>query len=315
MAVASLTEQQTALATATLYELVPEVFDNIFTSMPLLVRLMSKNRVILDGGKDVRQPFIYDKLPGGFYTGSGPFDTSSKETLTNFRFTWKKQYSNVNITDDVAGQNVGDKAVIDLVSLKMEEAEMKIKDDLAGAIFSDGTDTSKHEGLAAIADDNTNVNTYGGVTRDSSVQGTAAKGSYDGTGGVTSISLIRSAIGSVTIGNKRPDLGITTQTVWDKLVDRVQPSQQFVSPDLAAVGFEGFRLMGCDFVVDSNCQSGRCYLLTTDTLKLYIASKRNFYFTGWKQAQNNPDDVGQLILWSALACGAPRQNRQIRALT
>lgn len=60
----------------------PDIVNAVFLATPLWTRLYTQKNFIVGGGKDLRQPVLYAKLPGGSFAGSGPFDTSYKQTHT-----------------------------------------------------------------------------------------------------------------------------------------------------------------------------------------------------------------------------------------
>ena len=171
-------------------------------------------------------------------------------------------------------------------------------------------------GLLAATDDGTNVANYGGITRDTSEVGTSVKSNYDGTGGVISHTLLGTQYGKAIIGNEKPDLLITTQTIWDALEARSQPQQRYGSEDMVKAGFDVFRFRSADVVVDSHCPSGYIFGLNTDYLKLVLHKDRvPAEFTGWKQTANQDVRIGQLLMMAEMVCSSPRLQFQMRNVT
>jgi hypothetical protein len=64
----------------------PNIVNQVFKATPLLVRLLTKHNIVVKGGYSLRQPIMYGKLPGGSFSGSGPFDTSYRQTHTYWRY-------------------------------------------------------------------------------------------------------------------------------------------------------------------------------------------------------------------------------------
>ncbi len=321
------------IASTTTQHILPTLIDNVFKANPLFVRMATRENLLLDGGLDVRQPIIYGKMPRGFYKGLKNFDTSRRKTKTSMIFDWKQAYVNITVDGLSMLQNGGGDAVIDLVESEMTTAEMSLRDALGFAIYRDGATAFSDPddstvlweagegftGIEVAIEDGTNFNAYGGVTRDTSPEGTAVKGQYDGTGGATSLDLLQTDFGLCVIEPERPDLIVTTQTVWNKIWARLQPQQRFPQgagfDDLANVGFQVLNFNGAAVVVDSHCQSGRAYMLNTKFIKLIIHQDRNFEPTNWKYPTNQDSMIQQILFAGELVCQSPRLNCQIRNLT
>ncbi len=325
MAIPSKSTEIEDIASTSIYRFLPGVVDNVYNSNPLFVRLASKNRIMLDGGMDVRQPFIYAKKEGGSYRGQDVLNTARKKTKSSLIFDWKQYYANIVLDGLTELQNAGAGKVIDLMDIEMEEAQMKLRDDLGTDLFGDGTgnDSKAITGLTAVCDDNTNVTTYGGVSRSGGDDiATAVIAQYDGTGGALSLALLQTSaggFGACTIEPEKPDLIITTQAIWDKIWARVQPSQRYPQgagfDDLAKVGFRTIDFNGAAVVVDSHCQANRVYFLNTNYIKLVVHTNRNFVFSGWRVPSDQDSRVGYIFFAGEVVCSAPRLQGQIRNVT
>src|SRR3990167_573908 len=128
-------------------EVRPELHDLYFNSNPLFARLAAKNKIKLSGADEIRVPFIYDKLHGGWYTGLGGFSTTSKEVITVMRFTWKQNYSEMTFPEIDLFKNSGPYQIVDIVAAHMKVATMTIAESVGSAIFNDGTDPQALTGL------------------------------------------------------------------------------------------------------------------------------------------------------------------------
>jgi len=300
----------------------PGLIDLFFNSNPILVRLMSKERVLLDGGDNIRQPILYDRVNGGSYSGLDTFDISRRRTRTVLQFDWSQYYANLTVDGRTLLKTSGaGTRVLDLVEAEMETARLTLAELMGVDLFGDGTanDSKVLIGLIAAIDDGTNVTKYGGITRDSSVEGTAVKGNLNTTGGALNLALVNTAMGSATIQPHRPDLVASPQAMWDRFWERVQPSQREpVGPgfdDLARVGFNAINFNGAAVVVDSHVAAGNVWLINTDFLKLIIHRDRDFYFAGWQKPTDQDALVGQILWAGQLVCQAPRLSTRMTGLT
>ena len=299
----------------------PDVIDNVYTSNPFLATLNAQERIILDGGRRIEQGMIYGKLNGGSYGRGDTFNTARVNTKTAFILDWKTHYVDVTIDGMDELQNAGAAAVFDNAEMKMQEAELTAKDNIGGELFTAGTNNSGKalNGLEEWVDDGTNYASIGGITRDTSTQGTAAKATYDATGGSATIPTIQTQYGLVTIENEKPNLMLTTQTIWDAFFNRVQPQQRYPTGPgfdyLAQIGFDAIKFQRSAVLVDSHVQSGRLYGLNTEYIKLIVHSARNLVWRGWIPTSNKDEKVGQLLWAGNVVVGGPRFHFQMRGLT
>lgn len=310
------------VAAAAVDSYLPGVIDLFFNSNPLLIRLTSKERLVLDGGDRVRQPILYDRLNVDSYTGLDTFDISRRPTKTVMQFDWAQYWANLTVDGTTLIKTSGSGSrILDLVESEMETARLSLSNRIGTDLFLDGTgNTNKNIlGLIAAVDDGTNVLTYGGLTRDSSAQGTAVKGNLNTTGGALSLALVNTAMGSATIQPHRPDLIVTTQAMWDRFWERSQPAQREPSgpgfDDLARVGFTAVNFNGAAVVIDSHVASGNAWLLNTDFFKMVIHRDREFVFTGFQKPTNQDVMVGQILWAGQLVCTSPRLSTRMTGLT
>ncbi len=305
MAIPLDTRQLSDIATTTVDQRLPQLVDNVFIGAPLFVRLKSRNNISMDGGDRIRQGLVYDTLPGGSYGVGDSFDTSRRNILETLIFDWKRYYINITMEGLEDLQNAGASRVIDLVSAKMDAAELTMIQNLGSDLYGQGGGGTI-TGLRAAVDDGNLVPTYGGLTRDT-------------TGGVFSLSLMNTTMMGTgtgpTLGREKPDLIVTTQTIWNQWWERVQPSQRFGSEDLKEVGMDAIRFNSADVVVDPQCPAGLVYFLNTRFIKLIIHSQRNFTFRGWFETSNRDERLGQILFAGELVVPSPRLQALVTSVT
>ena len=318
MAIPLDTRQLSDIATSTVDQRMPQLVDNVFIGAPLFVRLKSRNNIMMDGGDRIRQAIVYDTLPGGSYGVGDSFDTSRRNIMESLLFDWKRYYINITMEGLEDLQNAGASKVIDLVSAKMDAAELTMIQNLGGDLYGTGGGNAI-TGLRAAVDNGDLIGTYGGLTRDTTASGSAATGNVDTTGGVFSLSLMNTTMMGTgtgpTLGREKPDLIVTTQTIWNQWWERVQPSQRFGSEDLKAVGMDAIRFNGADVVVDPQVPAGLVYFLNTRFIKLVIHSQRNFIFRGWFETSNRDERLGQILWAGELVVPSPRLQALVTSVT
>jgi hypothetical protein len=309
--------------TTTFNQKLPEVIDNVYASNPVLGILNQQERILLDGGRRIEQNMIFDKLIGGSYNRSDTFQNTRKVTRTAFIVDWKLHRAELALDGLDELQNAGAMAAFDNADLKLQEMELTLKDNVGAELFGAGTDNqgAALNGFAEWIDDGTNFATIGGVTRGTDAVGTAAKATLDAVGGSLTIPALQTDYGAVTIENEKPNLIVTTQTLWNALFNRVQPQQRYptgpgtIFDDLARIGFESLKFQRAAVVVDSHVQSGRFYMLNTNFIKLIVHAARPGVLRGWMPTSNKDERVNQLFWAGNLVVGGPRFNAQGRSFT
>lgn len=323
MAIPTLTTTLNNLATLTVHHTIPKLVDNIYGSNPLFARLMQRGNVTLDGGLDIRQPIVYKKGKASSYGKGGTFDTSLNENKTNLVFDWKRYYSPITLDKVEALLNQGARAVIDEVAAELEIARLDLENQLGEDLFGDGTGNGGLviNGLNDICDDSTNTASYGKITYSSTTgdPGLAIKSNLDSTGGAFSLSMVQTQYGNATVGAEKPDLIITTQSIWDSFWARVQPAQRYnmtgVAAEMADIGFNVINYNGAAVIADSHCPSGVIYGLNTAHLFMVVHRDRNIVFEGWKEFANQDQMTGQILWLGNLVCDAPRLQFKIESVT
>lgn len=310
------------VASAAVDAYLPGVIDLFFGSNPLLIRLVSKEQVVVEGGDQIRQSILYDDLTADSYTGVDTLSTERVPTKTVMQFDWAQYY--VNLTIDgrtLLKAGGGGTKVIDLVETEMETARLSLANRMGTDLFLDGTGNSNKNllGLIAGVDDGTNVLTYGGISRDSSVQGTSVKGNLNTTGGVLSLPLVNTAMGSATIQPHRPDLIVGPQAMWDRFWERITPQHRDATgpgfDDIGRAGYSAINFNGAAVVIDSHAASGNLWLLNTDWVKLVVHEDRQFTFGGFMTPTNQDVMTGKIFWAGQLIVCAPRLQTRMTGLS
>lgn len=295
----------------------PTLIDQVFISNALLVKLMSMSQVVFDSGLKIAQPVLYGQLAGGSYKGLDPFDITYKQTQTYAEWDWKNIYVNVTIPGDDMAKTEGDEKIIGLVQSKMETASLTMNELISLQLFGDGTGNSSKDfdGLLNAVDEGTLYDSYGGISR---ATNSWWKAQLDSTGGAVTLDAIQNMVGLCTVGQKKPNLAFTTQTIFNKLWARVQPQQRFLDgkSELAKVGFSGINFNNhMEIIVDNHCPSGSFYLLNTEYWKLVLNRNRNFYWTDPKTPTDQDAYVRQLLTMGNFICTQPRVQGVLTGLT
>lgn len=299
------------VATSTMEKRLPGIVDGFFQSNPFAQRLLSLDNIKIEGGRDIRARYIYADKPSSWYSGLDLLPIEQKESRTEMKFDWKQHNVPLLLSGLDLLKNAGAEKISDLVQDEMDEIQMTAANEMGKAVFGDGSAPKTLTGLRAICDDGTTVATYGGITR-SATEGTPGyplRGVINTAGTTFSLSAMNTAMQSVVIGAEKPDLIITTQTLWNKWWERAQPSQRFNATDAnrpVNIGFSQIEMNGAAVVVDSHCPAGHVYFLNMKWIKLVVHSKRFFNFTDWMYPTNQDSALKRMYFAGELVCKSPR---------
>lgn len=304
---------------------IQEVVDGFFDSNPLAARLLQRDNVRIDGADRIQQPIIFNRLAGGSYSDLDSFDITRRRTVVYGLFDWKQYYVDLTISGLDSLKNSGAAKVIDHTNTLMDIAQLSGPDYVGDDLFLDGSGNGSKaiSGLRLALDDGTTYTTYGGITRAAAdvagSEGFAVSGQVDTTGGTFTLGLMNQRQQDAVVAREKPDLIITTQTIWNLWWDRVQPSQRFQAGDdrnqMASVGFDSIVFNGADVVVDSKVPADQVFMLNTRWMKMIIHANRMWSFTGWKHPTNQDSMIGQLLWAGELVVQQPRLSSLITNVT
>ena len=318
MAIPTRTETLSTFITATGQNRRPGLVDQFFNSASLWARIKERDAVRLRGGSEIRENFLYAGFGGSSYGRGDEFDTAVKEFTTSMVFNWKFAYAPINLDVIDVDLNDSPEQTFDIVEAAMENAELSLINDLSDQIYADGTGNASKD-LDGLANGVSRTGTYGGITRGAVADspGAAIRAGVENTaGGVLSLASLNSDFGSTIIGREKPDLLVTTQTLWNRIWERSQPSERNPNPgDNRDIGYEVVRFNGSDVTVDSHCPSGFLYMLNMKYWRLYVHNKWDFRMRGPMEPTNQQRSIAQIILWGNLICRSPRMQGVVSGLS
>ena len=282
------------------------LIDNFFGSAPLWVYMKKQKSVPVRGGEIIKVPHIHSGFEASSYGRGDTFNTEVKEFATTMAFNWKFAYAPVNLNVIDVDLNDSPEQTFDLVDSALENGELSLINDLGVQMFGDGTGNASKD-LDGLAIGVSRTGTYGGIVRGTDAEGASVRAAVeDTTGGAVSLATMNSNFGSCVVGREKPNLIATTQTLWNRIWEKSQPSERNAPEDLRDIGFDVVRFNGANTMVDSHCTAGFQYYLNTKFWELFTHRKWDFRFRGFMEQTNQQISIGQLIYWGALVCRGPR---------
>lgn len=262
-------------------KIVPKIIDTVLESNVLAMKFLSNGKPW--SGEKLKFPIKYQKntTSQGAFDGFDTFDTTKVNTREKLEFEPTGYYHSVVLSGMEVDVNATQAQVLDLVKVEMESAQQDMVDSI-GALFY-GAQTGKNFlGLQDIVDDGSTAATYGGLAR---ATYTGLDATVTASGGTLDLETMGTQYDAAKVGSHKPDLGITTETVWSLYEQLVQPTvsvnqngyrqvtrngiAQSTSALAGEVGFDALFFRGMPIVADDQCTSEYLYMLNTDSIDWY----------------------------------------------
>lgn len=291
-----------------------QLVDNIFTSRPLFFYL-EKDGIAEQGGEKIVVPVLGGKnTTAGSYSGADTISIAAQTGITAAEYSWKQFAASIFITGLEEAQNYGEHAIIDLLQAKVMQAEESIKESLdEDLVAGDGTGNSSKDfnGLVNLIG---TTNTVGGI--DGNDSDNTWWRSYVSTSS-TSLTLadMATAQNTVSFGNDKPKLILTTQTLFEAYEALLQPQQIFQSSAAADAGFDVLMHKGVPVHYDAYTPAGVMYFVNTSYLKLVRHSAKWFTPTDFVKPTNQDVRAAQILCYGNLVVMSRRHQGKLTGRT
>lgn len=240
------------------------------------------------GGERIRVPLMYDGAEGGFYNRTSTLSSDDRANINAAYFLWKHAYGNATIyrTDEL--KNAGEYAEVQMVTQKIEAAQATATKHLATQLYSSSSDTADQlTGLLALCFGGTSAQ-YGGITPTDLVAADAstpwASVNTTTTKGI-GLSVIRTLASSAKVNDGakgKPDIGVTTETLFNIISGILQTQQRFTQDtDTVKAGFTHVVFEGKIIAADDYGISGYLFLLNSNYIGFAIHKDGFFARTPW----------------------------------
>lgn len=299
------------IVTTTLRNRTGKLADNMSKNNMLLKRMKQRGSIDpVDGGRTIVQELEYaENATYTRYAGYEALNIQPSDVFTAAEYDWKQAAVAVTISGlegDV--QNVGENAIIKLLSSRVKNAEKTMANNLSIDMYSNGTADSGKQigGLQLLVADTPTTGVVGGIDR---AQWTFWRNlSFSGVtngGGAVSNTTITGYMNSIYLqtsrGNDHPDLWLADNNYFQNYWQSLQAIQRITNSELGEAGFTNLKYMNSDVVFDGGqgggCPTNHMYALNTDYIKYRPSSTRNMVPLENVQSINQ-DATVQLIVWA-----------------
>lgn len=277
--------------------------DNIFSSNALLFAIKKRgNYTPYDGGQTILEPIMYAEKGGAAaFSDYDTLNTSATDISTNAEFTVRHYSSPIVISGSEIAANQGEVAQINMLKARMMNSEETLKGLINAHLYNTAVGGSSGKELDGIGIMIDSSGTYGNIDPTSNTAWASTEAAYSSN----LVTEMDTQYFSVSKGSTdKPDLGITTQTVYEKLLHEIDPVLRLSSTTLGDVGFESIRFRGMDVVYDEDATSGVFYFINTKYIKLRYHKDFDFKVTEMQMPVNQDAMIGHILWRGALTCGA-----------
>jgi len=285
-----------------------KIADNVTKQNALLAYLRKRGNVkSFPGGEQIVQEFSFaENANFGWYSGYDLLPVAAQDVLSAAKFQIKQCAVPVLISGLEMLQNAGRERMIDLLEQRLEVAENTMANQMANAIYGDGTGSGGKTltglGAAVVALPTTGV--YGGVDR--SVYA-FWRNQYTGSLGAQTAANIQVNMNNLWAkcvrGADTPDLIVFDNNLWATYMASLQAIQRFVDVKQADLGFASCKYMSADVVLDGGIGGFQGpnvgQFLNTKYMFLRPHEKRDFVsLSPDKRYSTNQDAAVSIMAWA-----------------
>lgn len=270
-------------------DLYTKVIDQVLISPTYTTRTLGNGKPFDTGKTKDFTMDIQSDTSGQWFTGLEqlavtPTQTTVTQSYAHTAFT---QDQVVVMLDSFA--NVGSLGIIKIDEFKYKKAIAQVVQAMGSAIYGVGT-ANQMLGLEATVDDTTNVTTIGGISR--STYTTLKAYVTAASSGKLTLALmaqVEDNIRAAGLSNERPNVGVTTKTVWslyeqllapnirtsyqeadyDRVLMKAKYGQRSSAKIRNSAGFTALSYRNMYVIDDDFCVSGNFYFLNEDYADWY----------------------------------------------
>lgn len=271
-----------------------------------------------DGGTEIVEALMFNVSTAvGSYSGYDILDVSPQDTLTAASFEWKQVHVPVSIDGMTKFKNMGKTRIIDLVSAKIKQAELSIDYYMDQVLFGDGTANGGKDitGLGLAVEEGTAWSTYGNIDSNTYTQWRnqhiAAGGAFSSVG----LTKMRTMYNNCSSGSKKPDLIVTTQTIFEAYEATVSNIYRSMDLKKADLGYQNLMFKETPIIFDDNVTSQYMYFLNSEFLRLVYGKGKNMTLTPFQRPENQDAEVASMFIYLQMTCNHRRRQGLITTLS
>lgn len=294
----ALSDYDSIIAT-TLKNYLPKLEDNVFSARPLVFFLKQAGQIRqISGGNKIVLPLIYaQNTTAGSYQAYDVLSTTPQDGISAAEYDWKQYAVSVSISGIEEAMNNGEQEVIDLLEAKVMQAEETVLEQMDSMFFGDGTGNGgkNWNGLNNLV--NQNATTVGNIDPAANA---FWQSNINTTAEVLTKSRMENMFNTATVGNDKPNVILTTQTLYEKYNSLLQDNLRFTQTTTADAGFENLLFHTAPITYDTYCPAGTMFMLNTKYLRLVGHKDVWFKPTPFDRPPNQDARYSQILVYGNL---------------
>lgn len=288
-----------SIASTTLQNYQPQLQDNIYKKLPFFYWMMEKgSKLTVDGGRTIVVPVTYAKnSTAAAYAGYGIIDVTPQDNETAAEYPWAQYAASIAVSGKDERQNSGSKVkIINLLQAKTDNAEMALKTkldvDLFGTQLTNAAGSNGINGFGSLIDVSSTVGNINSSTQAFWQAQVTASGSF-ATQGLDNMRTLYNNCSLDGMGN--PDLGLTTQSVFEYYEKSLQTQQRFTDSKTLDGGFQNLKFKGMTLMWDSNAPSGVLFMINSEFMKLAVHPDGDLKTTEFVKPANQDAKIANIL--------------------
>ncbi len=320
------------LAAATRRAVVPALFVQIYKATPMLNLLFGTAQRAKGGMSQVTVPVQGSSFVNFAWTDySGGFPQPAIQAgMQNAEFNLTVGVVPISFMG-MEALIQSSEAIVPLMKARMADAKTVAVQALSSALFTNNSALPNGSqiinGLQQSYDDGTNVNSYGGIARNSAGNSFWKSTLISSAGAVlTRSAQLKYLVQCTTLaGGEAPDFVVMSPPDWTTLMQdflsleqfTTSPKSKYGKDDAINAGFRGLMLGDTPYFMDPWCPVGTEFIINTKYFAAYVSEDAPFAFSGFYSAIPNLQiaNVGVVIIAMQTVCSKPISGMQVTGIT
>ncbi len=294
---------------------IKELQDAVFNRLTLFDWLSKKNKIRRGGGTSIIVPIRSSKNnTAASYSNYGVINTAPQDNETAAQYLYKQYAASISLSGkEERVQNRGKQEVMDLMKIKMSDAEMALQDKLNTDLFAAAPATQDVGSLVTSIDATSTIGQISSTTYSFWQSTSTASGSFAAQGVADMRTLWNTLSQRQPASN--PDLLLTTPTVHSFYEASLIAQQRYTSGGTGNSSFEKLMFKSAAVDMDAQATSGVMYFLNSDVMELVIDSATDFKLTEFVKPVDQDAKVAQYLVALELVIRNRRKLGKLTAIT
>jgi hypothetical protein len=255
--------------------------DNIFARTAVLDFLKRRAKINGQGGRNAVIP-VMGAQNSTFqnYSGYDQLTPAVDEIMDTAEYQWKQSAIYVPMSGLEEAKNTGDKAVVNLLRAKTENAEMTAAETFEDQLFN-ATTAGTGDAWSVAGKDWVGLAEIVGTGAHAGIDAAWWASPIEATVEALDLPMLSNMYNSVSYGSDKCDFEVTTQVLYEKYESILQDNQRFTDATTGKAGFDNLMHKGGVVVWSDYTPAGEWYFLNSRHINLTVLSNKWMNFRGF----------------------------------